>query len=67
MDLKSRFGICYNDDRRGIESRCVGAAVACAGYGEGQLPIAAEYVYLDFPKINGMLPSETGMYFLTLF
>lgn len=53
--------------RFGIESRCVGALVACAGYGERYLPIAAEYVYLDFPKINGMLPSKTGMYFLTLF
>ncbi len=54
MDLKSRFGICYNDDRRGIESRCVGGLAPAQAMGERQLPIAAEYVYLDFPKINGM-------------
>ena len=39
----------YNDFRLEIESHCVGAAIACAGYGEFPLPIAA-VLFLLLPK-----------------
>ena len=33
--------VVYNNFRCEIESHCVGGRIACAGYGEFQLPIAA--------------------------
>ena len=39
--LRKAKALCIIISRYGIESCCVGAAIACAGYGEFQLPIAA--------------------------
>ena len=47
--LQKRGMSCIISFRYGMESRCVGGHVACAGYGELQLPIAAVLI-LFFPK-----------------
>ena len=46
--------VVYNNFRCEIESHCVGAAIACAGYGELALPIAA-VLFLLLLKVSKII------------
>ena len=46
--------VVYNNFRCEIESHCVGGRIACAGYGERQLPIAA-VLFLLLPKTTELI------------
>ena len=46
--------VVYNNFRCEIESHCVGGRIACAGYGELALPIAA-VLFLLLPKTTELI------------
>ena len=63
--LRKAKALCIIISRYGIESCCVGAAIACAGYGELALPIAA-VLFLLLPKTTKLTfyrASENQMLF----